>query len=59
MVAVRGEAFPVDIRIDSSSDAISELKLAHSNYMPMHDYYLRRAGDPSDLPSQDEWVRKK
>ena len=58
LVGAPGERFPVDIRIDSSSNAISDLRRAHEAYLPMHEYYLNRADDPTELPSQDEWVKR-
>jgi uncharacterized Ntn-hydrolase superfamily protein len=52
------ERFPIDVRVDFSTDAISSLKVAFTAYHPMHDYYLKRADDPTELPSQDEWVKR-
>ena len=57
LVSAPDERFPVDIRIDFSTDAISDLKQALDAYQPMHEYYLNRADDPIGLPSQDEWVK--
>lgn len=58
LVGAPGERFPVDIRIDSSTEAISDLRRALDAYQPMHEYYLNRADDPTELPSQDEWVKR-
>jgi uncharacterized Ntn-hydrolase superfamily protein len=52
-----GERFPTDIRIDVSDDAIPALQQAFDAYTPMHEYYLARAENPTDLPSQDVWVK--
>jgi uncharacterized Ntn-hydrolase superfamily protein len=58
LVGAPGERFPIDIRIDVSADAIPELRTAYETYQPMHDYYLNRAENPTDLPSQDEWANQ-
>jgi len=58
LVSTPGEQFPVDIRVDFSTDAISDLKRALDAYQPMHQYHLNRADDPTGLPSQDEWVKQ-
>jgi len=58
LVSTPGERFPLNIRIDFSTDAISDLKRALDAYQPMHQYYLNRADDPTELPSQDEWIKK-
>ncbi len=50
------ESFPIDVRIDSSSDAIADLKAALDIYHPMHDFYLQRAENPEGLPPQSEWL---
>jgi hypothetical protein len=44
------------VRIDSSSDAIADLKAALDIYHPMHDFYLQRAENPEGLPPQSEWL---
>jgi len=56
LVGEPGERFPIDIRIDASTDAIPELRVAHKTYLEMHEYYLQRAENPTNLPSQDDWV---
>jgi uncharacterized Ntn-hydrolase superfamily protein len=56
LIGAPGERFPIDIRVDSSTDAIIDLTEAYNAYLPMHEFYLKRAGNPIDLPSQDEWV---
>jgi uncharacterized Ntn-hydrolase superfamily protein len=58
LVGAAGEQFPLDIRIDFSTDAISDLRRALDAYQPMHEYYLNRAYDPTGLPSQGEWVKQ-
>jgi uncharacterized Ntn-hydrolase superfamily protein len=58
LVSSPGELFPIDVRVDSSSDAIAGLKAAFDAYQTMHDYYLRRADNPEGLPSQDEWAKQ-
>ena len=58
LVGAAGERFPLDIRIDFSTDAISDLRRALDAYQPMHEYYLNRAHDPTELPSQGEWVKQ-
>ena len=57
IVGVPGEKFPIDIRIDASEDAITELRSSYEQYLPMHNFYLQRAEDPTSLPSQDDWVK--
>ena len=57
-IAAPDQQFPIDIRIDVSDDAIPELRHAFIRYREMHDFYLRRAANPIDLPSQDEWERQ-
>ena len=57
LVSGPSERFPVDVRVDFSTDAISDLRQALDAYQPMHEYYLNRADDPTELPSQDEWVK--
>lgn len=56
LVGKPGERFPIDVRIDASTDAIPELRAAYNTYLPMHDYYLNRADNPTNLPTQDDWV---
>jgi len=56
IVGAPGQSFPIDIRIDASTDAIPELQTAYETYLEMHEFYLKRAEDPTDLPSQDEWA---
>jgi uncharacterized Ntn-hydrolase superfamily protein len=58
LIGAPGEPFPIDIRIDVSTNAIPELRTAYETYLPMHDYYLNRAENPTDLPSQDEWAKQ-
>ncbi len=58
IVGASGERFPIDIRIDVSTNAIPELRSAYETYLPMHDYYLNRAQNPTNLPSQNEWPRQ-
>ena len=58
MVAVPGEAFPIDVRIDFSFDAILDLSVAYNAYLPMHRYYLDRAKNPVNLPAQDTWTKR-
>ncbi len=57
IVGAPGEKFPIDIRIDASEDAIPILRSSYETYLPMHDFYLQRADDPTNLPSQDDWVK--
>ena len=57
IVGVPGQKFPIDIRIDASEDAITELRSSYEQYLPMHNFYLQRAEDPTSLPSQDDWVK--
>lgn len=56
LIGAPGERFPIDIRVDASTDAIPDLRAAYDTYLPMHEFYLKRADDPTNLPSQDEWV---
>ncbi len=56
MIGAPGESFPIDVRIDASENAIADLRSAYDTYLPMHEFYLKRAEDPTDLPSQDDWV---
>ena len=58
MVAAPAELFPVDIRVDFSEDAIPALRGAFEAYDPMHQYYLERAEDPTDLPYQYDVVKR-
>ena len=58
LISTPSERFPIDIRIDFSTDAISDLRRALDAYQPMHEYYLNRADDPTEIPSQDEWVKQ-
>ena len=51
-------AFPLDVRVDVSDDAVGELARIAASYAEMHSYYLQRAVDPSNLPAQDEYVRQ-
>tara|TARA_B100000745_G_scaffold197324_1_gene130045 strand:+ start:102 stop:797 length:696 start_codon:yes stop_codon:yes gene_type:complete len=46
------ELFPVNLRIDSSSNPISDISDLYSEYLGMHNYYLKRASNPKDLPPQ-------
>ena len=55
MVHTPGEQFPVNTRVDYSSDAITELKKTINAYQPMHKFYLARAANPVELPPQDQW----
>lgn len=55
LVGSPGDRFPIDVRVDSSADAISDLRSAVESYLPMHEYYLKRADDPRNLPTQSEW----
>ncbi|MBT3996395.1 MAG: DUF1028 domain-containing protein [Chloroflexi bacterium] len=57
VVGAPGEKFPIDIRIDASEDAITELRSSYEKYRPMHEFYLQRADNPTSLPSQDDWVK--
>ncbi|MDA1279172.1 MAG: DUF1028 domain-containing protein [Chloroflexi bacterium] len=52
------EEFPIDVRVDFSDDAIQDLAKAFGAYRPMHDYYKARAHDPTNLTSQDEWLKR-
>ncbi|MDG0867949.1 DUF1028 domain-containing protein [Candidatus Lucifugimonas marina] len=56
LIGAPGERFPIDIRVDASTDAIPELRTTYNTYLPMHEFYLKRADDPTNLPSQDDWV---
>ena len=58
MIGSKDEIFPINIRIDFSEKPIEDLSKAFEEYKKMHDYYLARAGDPSKIPSQDDWVKK-
>ena len=57
MVHTPGEQFPVNTRVDYSSDAITELKKAINAYQLMHKFYLARAANPVELPPQDQWSK--
>ena len=59
MVGTPGERFPIDVRVDASNNAIPELRQAYESYAEMHEFYLRRADDPTELPSQDAWVQER
>jgi uncharacterized Ntn-hydrolase superfamily protein len=56
MIGTPGESFPIDLRVDASENAIADLRSAYEQYLPMHEFYLNRAEDPTDLPSQDKWL---
>jgi uncharacterized Ntn-hydrolase superfamily protein len=56
LIATPNEKFPIDIRIDSSTNAITDLQSAINAYQPMHPYYLQRAKNPTNLPPQNEWI---
>jgi len=56
IVGSPGEKFAIDIRIDASEDAIPELRSSYEKYLPMHEFYLQRADNPTSLPSQDDWA---
>ncbi|MBN4064962.1 DUF1028 domain-containing protein [Dehalococcoides mccartyi] len=56
IIGAPGERFPIDIRVDVSNDPITELRTAYETYLPMHEFYLNRAGNPTTLPSQDQWL---
>ncbi|HJP28728.1 MAG TPA: DUF1028 domain-containing protein [Dehalococcoidia bacterium] len=56
LIGTPGERFPIDIRIDVSTDAIPELHSAYKTYAEMHPYYLQRAENPTTLPSQNDWI---
>ncbi len=58
MIATSGEKFPIDIRVDFSTDAIPALRDAFVAYDVMHTYYLARAEDPTNLPSQYDVVKR-
>jgi uncharacterized Ntn-hydrolase superfamily protein len=58
MIGTPGESFPIDIRVDASENAIADLRRAYEQYLPMHEFYLKRAEDPTDLPSQDNWLNR-
>jgi uncharacterized Ntn-hydrolase superfamily protein len=57
LVATPTAKFPIDLRIDVSREAIPALRAAYKTYLPMHNYYLQRAENPTTLPSQDDWVK--
>ncbi len=59
IIATPGDHFPIDIRVDASTDAITDLHASFRTYLPMHEFYLKRADDPTNLPSQDDWVTGK
>ena len=46
------ESFPVNLRIDFSSNPIKDLSELYSKYIGMHKYYLKRASNPKNLPPQ-------
>ena len=52
VVATPGERFPIDTRVDYSTDAIPALRESFGAYRPMHGYYLARAENPVGLPLQ-------
>ena len=56
LIGAPGERFPIDIRVDASTDAIPDLRAIYNTYLPMHEFYLKRADNPTNLPSQDDWV---
>ncbi len=58
VVAAPGQPFPVDIRVDFSEDAIPALRESFTAYGPMHQYYLARAENPTDLPFQYDVVKQ-
>ena len=57
IVGTPGDKFPIDIRIDASEDAIPDLRSAYEKYSTMHQFYLHSAENPTNLPSQDDWVK--
>ena len=57
IVGTPGDKFPIDIRIDASEDAIPDLRSTYENYSPMHQFHLHSAENPTNLPSQDDWVK--
>jgi uncharacterized Ntn-hydrolase superfamily protein len=48
----------IDLRVDSSADAVTELRPIYKQYAPYVPYYALRARDPANTPPQDVWVRK-
>ena len=58
IVSSSEELFPVNLRIDYSLDAISDLSHLYSEYIEMHKYYLKRASNPKDLPPQYKFKKE-
>lgn len=58
MIGTPGDSFPIDLRVDASLDAVADLRSAYDTYLPMHDFYLKRAENPTNLPPQDDWINQ-
>lgn len=52
IVSSSEELFPINLRIDSSSNPIMDLSELYSEYIGMHKYYLKRASNPKNLLPQ-------
>ena len=58
-IAIRGPDITedIDLRVDLSDDAVTELRAIYSQYVPYVPYYKLRAQDPANTPAQDVWAR--
>ena len=59
-IAIRGPDITedIDLRVDLSEDAVTELREIYAQYVPYVAYYKLRAQDPANTPAQDVWARE-
>ena len=47
----------IDLRVDTSEEAVDDLRRVHGSYKPLVPYYEMRHHHPEDAPAQDVWER--
>lgn len=59
LIVYREESYPwIDLRVDVHDEPVGELRRAYELYKPMVSYYYHlRPKDPSNTPTQQEWIR--
>ena len=59
-IIIRGDDITedIDLRVDLSQDAVSELRSIYMQYAPYVPYYKLRANDPANTPAQDVWAKE-